>query len=166
CTAWVHGIHPPAPERLSYFDEEIWNEIQDRWLSGKKALQLSGEFEENDSPSLLPGEEGADFDEIQALESEDIVESSSQSDQETDPTDWIFNSKTPQLGHESRGPYNDRWFLMRDFFSDLADYWIELPASNTQDFWMNTRKMTLLGKAIEKNAAYFRVKSFFWDEVR
>ena len=55
---------------------------------------------------------------------------------------------------------------MRDFFSDLADYWIELPASNTQDFWMNIRKMTLLGKVIEKNDAYFRIKSFFWDEVR
>jgi len=56
--------------------------------------------------------------------------------------------------------------MMRDFFYDLADYWVEAGAFEKSNFWARIQKGLLQGKIVRKNGSYFRFKPRLWEETR
>lgn len=158
CTAWAHGIHP---QKLSYFDEELWKCIEELGLGDRRGLGREiGEKEGgNDKGNGGLGE----------LEEGFIEENGEKEPEagngESEERGLVFKARFPEWDRDS-GRGSSKWTMMRDFFYDLADYWTDSEVFEKSNFWAKVQKGLSEGRVVKKNGSYFRSDAFSWDKVR
>lgn len=77
----------------------------------------------------------------------------------------VFKARFPEWDRDL-GRGSSKWTMMRDFFYDLADYWVEGEAFEKSNFWSKVQKGLFQGRIVKKNGSYFRFKPRLWDGAR
>lgn len=84
---------------------------------------------------------------------------------ESEERGLVFKARFPEWDRDS-GRSSSKWTMMRDFFYDLADYWLDPGAFRKQDFWMKVQKGLSEGRIVKRNGSYSRSDAFSWDKAR
>jgi len=131
CTAWVHGIHP---QRLSFFTDSLYRLIEELGVEGVEGYKKVGIEEEK-----IFEDGGAGFEELLDESCEEIeTEGRDSFVEEPLSSDGFFLSPAPPELGRGTGRYGaSPWRRARNFFNDLANYWIEKKSVTKLEFWQN-----------------------------